>query len=161
MAEIFGLKNKMVNIKKISKFYRNDGGQSIVEFALLLPIMLLITFFVLSIALGNYYKTTLNNMIREVARVVSVSENEAPEKTEEKVNKVVQAYATFGPLVLEVDDADKFKLEWDEEIVSITYKAITVSATYSGLDLPFIGPFAVSSKLVYPKLYVSPDIWED
>ncbi len=149
----------MFKLKKISKFCRNENGQSIVEFALLLPIMLLITFFALELSLSTYYKLTLNNMVREVARVVSVSESEAPEVTSSKVNSIIQTFAAKGPLRLEVNDPEKFTLDWNEEIINVTYKSITISATYSGLSLPFIGPVVVKSMLVYPKLYISPDIW--
>lgn len=145
---------------KISKLIKKDDGQSIIELALLLPIMLLITFFALEISLGAYYKLTLNNMVREIARVVSVSEGEAPETTEEKVNNIVHAYSTNGPLVLPVNDPSKFDLMWEESILDVTYKAITVKATYRGLELPLIGPLTISANLVYPKLYVSPDIWQ-
>jgi len=144
----------------VLSLYRREEGQSIVELALLLPILLLVTFFALEISLGAYYKLTLNNMVREVARIVSVSESETPEVTNEKVNAIVQVYSTNGPLVLEVDDPEKFNLTWEESILDVTYKTITVSATYNGLKLPFIGKMAVKSVLIYPKLYVSPDIWQ-
>lgn len=149
----------MFKIKRLSKLCKSENGQSIVEFALLLPIMLLITFFALELSLSTYYKLTLNNMVREVARVISVSESEEPEVTSSKVNTIIQTFATEGPLVLEVNDPEKFTLNWNEEIINVTYKSITVSATYSDLSLPFIGPIVVKSMLVYPKLYVSPDIW--
>jgi Flp pilus assembly protein TadG len=149
----------MVKAKKVSAFYRNENGQSIIEFALLLPIMLLITFFALELSLSTYYKLTLNNMVREVARIISVSESETSEITSSKVDALIQTFATNGPLVLEVNDPEKFTLDWNEEIVNVTYKYITISATYKGLNFPFIGPIVVKSMLVYPKLYISPDIW--
>jgi len=149
----------MFKIKRLSTFFKSENGQSIVEFALLLPVMLLITFFALELSLSTYYKLTLNNMVREVARVISVSESEAPEVTSGKINTIIQTFATKGPLVLEVNDPEKFNLDWNEEIINVTYKSITISATYNGLSLPFIGPIVVKSMLVYPKLYISPDIW--
>ena len=157
MAKTFRL--KMVKAKKVSAFYINENGQSIIEFALLLPIMLLITFFALELSLSTYYKLTLNNMVREVARIISVSESETSEITSSKVDALIQTFATNSPLVLEVNDPEKFTLDWNEEIVNVTYKYITISATYKGLNFPFIGPIVVKSMLVYPKLYISPDIW--
>jgi hypothetical protein len=98
-------------------------------------------------------------MVREVARIISVSESETSEITSSKVDALIQTFATNGPLVLEVNDPEKFTLDWNEEIVNVTYKYITISATYKGLNFPFIGPIVVKSMLVYPKLYISPDIW--
>lgn len=146
--------------KERKLFKESEKGQSVVELALFLPIILLITFFALEISLGTYYKLILNNIVREVARVVSVSEGEAPEATEEKINNLLQAYSANGPLVLPVNDPEKFELILEENILDITYKSIEVKATYRGLDLPFIGPLTVSSNIVFPKLYVSPDIWQ-
>lgn len=54
------------------KFVKDSSGQALVEFALVLPIFILLTFGVIEISKIGYSYVTLNNAIRSAARVASV-----------------------------------------------------------------------------------------
>jgi Flp pilus assembly protein TadG len=146
---------------KISNFRnnkKNEKGQSTVELALFIPFILFVTFFAVEIVLGSYYGLVLNNVVREVARIVSVSEGENPSVTQTKVNNLLNRFSTDGPLRLEVNDPALFSLTWQETLLDTYYKQITVQTTYRGLKLPFIGPLNISASIIFPKLSLPPGI---
>lgn len=56
----------------LKKFCKDSSGQALVEFALVLPLFLLLTFGVIEISKIGYSYVTLNNAIRSGTRVASV-----------------------------------------------------------------------------------------
>lgn len=59
---------------KMNKFKmsKNDKGQGIIEFVLILPLLLLIIFGIIEFSRAAYYKTLMNNATKEAIRMVSV-----------------------------------------------------------------------------------------
>ena len=55
---------------------RRDRGQSLVEFALILPIFLLFLFGIIDLGRGVYAYNTIQNAAREAVRVAIVDQNE-------------------------------------------------------------------------------------
>lgn len=54
------------------RFFKESSGQALVEFALVLPLFLLLTFGVIEISKIGYSYVTLNNAVRSAARIASV-----------------------------------------------------------------------------------------
>lgn len=60
----------------IKRFRKNEKGQGLVEFALILPILLLLLVAIVDFGWMIFVKTNLNNAAREGARVYAVNESE-------------------------------------------------------------------------------------
>ncbi len=71
------------------KSRRKSTGQSLVEFALTLPLVLLLVFTFLDLGRAVYYKSVLNNAVREGARYASVRK----EVTSEEVVDYMDSYS--------------------------------------------------------------------
>lgn len=64
----------------IKRFRKNEKGQGLVEFALILPILLLLLVAIVDFGWLIFVKTNLNNAAREGARAYAVNENEGEAK---------------------------------------------------------------------------------
>jgi len=73
-------------------------GQSLVEFALTIPIFLLIILAFIDLGRGLYYYSALNNAVREGARHASL--NLFPNSTDRQaaIEQIVQDYAVASPV---------------------------------------------------------------
>lgn len=131
---------------------KKEQGQSVVEFALLLPILLFIVMFAIEISMGAYYKMILNQIMLDVARIVAVSDNQTSSELNADVQAILTAYQNQGALHIRATDTSLFSITWSTETVDILYKIITVTGRYTGVQLPFIGTLPVSDQLVYPFL---------
>jgi len=131
---------------------KSEKGQSTIELALFIPIFLLTAFLIVEIILGSYCRLVLNNVVREVARIVSVSEGENPDLTQAKVKKILDRFSANGPIRLDENEPEIFSLTWEENILDISYKTITVKATYRGIKIPLVGTLNVTASIIYPKL---------
>jgi Flp pilus assembly protein TadG len=129
---------------------KEQKGQSIVEFSMMLPVFLLIMFFAIELSFGVYYKMVLNQLILDVARVVSVSKNETTTQLNNKVQAVLSAYQNKSAIVFQTRNTSLFTFSWTIETVDVIYKVIVVKARYTGIKLPFIGTLPVSDQIIYP-----------
>lgn len=73
-------------------------GQSLVEFALTIPILLLVIFVFLDLGRAVYYYSALNNAVREGARYATVTLFSSNADRETKVRQVVQDFAVSMPI---------------------------------------------------------------
>ena len=115
-----------------------EAGQSLFEFALTLPIFLLLVFGLVDLGRGFYYYNLLANMAREGARYAIV----APRDTTEITNKVRSAAIgldTSGPLSVTVTPT----ITTTATLTSFSRGSpITVSVTYSMYAItPMISQF--------------------
>jgi len=133
-----------------NSFLTEKKGQSVVEFAVMLPIFLLVMMISLGMCFGIYHKLVLNDLIMDVARVVAVSDNESTTDIETKVDGILEAYEDHGAFLINTTDDTLFTLTWTTQTVDIVYKVITVSARYTGLRLPFIGILPISDRIIFP-----------
>jgi Flp pilus assembly protein TadG len=141
-------------MKYYFKWKREQIGQSIVEFSLMIPVFLLIMMFAIEICFGVYYKMVLNHLLIDVARVVSVSSFETPTQLNNKIQSLLTSYQSQGALLFRTKDASLFSVSWTIQTIDVlNQKVITVKARYTGVRLPFIGTLPVSDQLIYP--YVS------
>jgi len=132
------------------KDFKKQKGQSLVEFAVLLPVLLFVVMFAIEISMGAYYKMILNQIMLDVARVVAVSDAGSTEDLNEKVQGILTAYQSQGALRILSSDTSLFSITWTSETIDIFYSLITVTGRYTGVRLPFIGTLPVSDQLVYP-----------
>lgn len=137
-------------MKKVSLFNKEQKGQSVIEFSMMLPIFLLIVMFSIEICFGTYYKMVLNHLLLDVARVVAVSDNETTSALNSKVQGILTSYQNKGSLLFQTKNTSLFTLTWTTQTVDVVYKVITVQASYTGIKLPFIGTLNVSDKLIFP-----------
>jgi Flp pilus assembly protein TadG len=130
-------------------------GVAAVEFALVLPLLLLIIFSTVELGIALYDKAVITNASREGARYGSVLRN--PKYTATDITNVVKSYAsnyllTFGtqtgtqPL-LSVNVAQRATGAFGTPL------SVTVSYTYTGLGLGrmlsvFTGPITLSATTV-------------
>ncbi len=71
--------------------FKSERGASAVEFAIILPVLLLVVFGIIEMSLVLYDKAILTNASREGARAGIVSQN--PRVTDTNIQGVVDAYA--------------------------------------------------------------------
>lgn len=135
---------------KVRELQKSQLGQSIVEFSLMLPIFLLVMMFAIELCFGAYYKIVINQLLLDVARVVSVSDNETSTQTNNKIQAILNAYQNQGAIYLKAKDTSLFTVSWTIQTVNIIYKVVTVKARYTGVRLPFIGTLPVSDQLIFP-----------
>jgi hypothetical protein len=74
------------------KIKRKTRGQSLVEMALVLPILLLLVLTFIDLARGVYYYSTLGNAVREGARYASVRKLDT-QTVRDEVESVVTGYS--------------------------------------------------------------------
>ncbi|WP_439684661.1 TadE/TadG family type IV pilus assembly protein [Cupriavidus oxalaticus] len=130
---------------------QKQKGVAAVEFAIVLPVLLMIVFGIVDFGVGLYNKAVLTNAAREGARVGIVLRS--PKYTAADVNAVVQQYAanyliTFGTTNTPVVDATAGIGESFGQPLTVK-----VSWTYSGLWLgrfyeAFANPLVLSSTAV-------------
>ncbi|CAG9165019.1 hypothetical protein LMG23992_00165 [Cupriavidus laharis] len=130
---------------------QKQKGVAAVEFAIVLPILLMIVFGIVDFGIGLYNKAVLTNAAREGARAGIVLRS--PKYTAADVNAVVQQYAanyliTFGTTNTPVVDATVgIGGSFGQPLT------VKVSWTYSGLWLgrlysAFANPLVLSSTAV-------------
>lgn len=113
---------------KMNKLY---SGQSLIEFAIALPFILLLVMGVFDLGRGIYYFSTIHNAAREAARYGAVNHCD----TEGIKNAALQKTYGLGDGV-EVKDPTKFYSldgELDRIVVSVEYEFETVT--------PLVGVF--------------------
>lgn len=138
-------------MKYFDPFSNDRKGQSIVEFALMVPLLLMCIMVFLEISFNVYYKMVLNHLLLDVARIVAVSKDEPTSQTNSKIQSVIDAYANQGAIIFRTKDSSKFSVSWQGPTVeNVIYKSIVVRARYTGIRLPFVGPLPVSDEIIFP-----------
>lgn len=107
----------------IRKMHRDQNGQSLVEFALILPLLLLIVMGILEFGLMFNVYLTINNASREGARLGSVTEGD-PVSIENRV-VAVAPHLDKDNLVITSDIADVDNTESVTVKVEYDYQMIT------------------------------------
>lgn len=131
-------------------FLSEKKGQSVIEFAMMLPIFLLVMMVSLGACFGIYYKLVMNQLIMDVARVISVSDNETTSVIDMKIEGILEAYENHGSFLLNTTDDTLFTLSWTTQTEDVVYKVVIVNARYTGLRLPFIGIMPISDRIIFP-----------
>ena len=116
---------------------KNSRGQSLVEFALALPILLLIVIGIIQFGIVWYSQVTITSASREGARMASVGDNDDIIKS--RVNSI-----TFGIPFLYVDVETDISIEPDPKIVGQEVR-VTVSGEVDVI-IPFIDFFLSQDK---------------
>ena len=111
----------------IKRFRKNEKGQGLVEFALILPILLLLLVAIVDFGWMIFVKTNLNNADREGARTYAVNENEV------EAEAAAASYLGFLP-----DDVDvEFTIVPSTELV-VDYNQSGICKVSSNVD-PLVG----------------------
>lgn len=89
---------------RIRKKLKNEDGQAMVEFALCLPILLLILCGIIDFGWMFYNQLALNNVCREGARyaVVNTAEDHSTDAIERHIESVIAANYSIGEVELGV-----------------------------------------------------------
>lgn len=110
------------------KKYRNEKGQSLVEFALILPILLIIVFGIIDFGWLFYNQSSLNNCAREGARfaVVNASQITAEQMITDHVLAVSPPSIKTGMVVTVVWSDTATRLQGDVTVsVKTSVKILT------------------------------------
>jgi Flp pilus assembly protein TadG len=102
---------------------RRREGQSLIEFALVLPLLLILVFGIIDFSIGLYDKAVITNASREGARAGIVAQ--VPRLTEGQIQDVVLKYCsghlvTFGSGTLKITVVAG-KAYPDDLVVTVTY----------------------------------------
>jgi Flp pilus assembly protein TadG len=132
-------------LKSDSHGFHLEAGGAVVEFALVLPVLMLIFFGIIELSIGFYDQALLTNASREAARAGVVYQ--VPRKTEKEIIDVamdccLNHLITFGP-------AATPEVDVSEGAAGSSLK-VTVTYNYQGLLLgalirPFTGPLKISA----------------
>lgn len=126
----------------IKRFRKNEKGQGLVEFALILPILLLLLVAIVDFGWMIFVKTNLNNAAREGARVYAVNESE------DEAKAAAASYLGFLPDSYTISIATtKSTTESTTELVDYNQSGIcTVSSDVNPLvGLIFSNPLSMES----------------
>ena len=86
--------------RRLRRFRREEGGAAVVEFALVLPILMLFVFIFVDAARGFYTVNSLVASVREGARYASAQNLTCPTPTTPEINrikdKVIRSAVLFG-----------------------------------------------------------------
>lgn len=108
--------------KKIKLLIKDDKGQSLTEFAVLLPLLILIVMAVLSLGLMIYVKMLVVISSSEAAKVGSQIMNDPAYTLEEKENKIRQTAITFLSNGITGNDRDvDISTDGEDIKVNVTY----------------------------------------
>ena len=79
--------------KRVFVLPQPEKGQSIVEFALFLPVILLVVFVSIQISIIAYYRLVLNQVLTDLARTVSVTENPDNVVCQNRIESILDFYS--------------------------------------------------------------------
>lgn len=135
----FGMsRNKRQNLHARGKWCEpSQRGIAVVEFALILPVLLVLLMGMVDMSLALYDKTVITNASREAARAGIVARN--PSFTDSEIRQLVQTYTqgsllTMGPgQVLPTVQVERRTLNTGTE--SLPTLKVSVSYTFQGIGL--------------------------
>ena len=116
---------------------RNQRGQDLIEFAIILPVLAILVFGIIDLGRAAYYFSALQNAAREGARYAIVN----PDNTTGVVNRVKNRAIGINPsdtnfIVGLGSDINNTSDDWDNEDI------VQVQTQYSfRLATPFVGVF--------------------
>jgi len=112
---------------------QQQKGAAAVEFALILPILLLVFFGIVELSLALYDKAIITNASREGARAGIVLSS--PKMTEAQIRDVVLTYTNGALLSLGASTAPTVTVVQSTPSSFPSNLSVTVSYTYAGLGL--------------------------
>ncbi|MDD4028768.1 MAG: TadE/TadG family type IV pilus assembly protein [Caldisericia bacterium] len=122
-------------------FQADESGQSIIETAFLLGVVLLVVMAFLSLGSAYYYRTNLHHMTSNIARILTLSDIQADSsQTQQSINDVLEFYETDLLFPIYTSDTNRFSISWEEETLDLVYTVYVVQAEYEGLSIPFFPP---------------------
>ena len=111
------------------------SGQTLVEFALLLPVFLVLIIGFFDVGRAVFYYSSLSNAVREGTRYAIVNRNISDEQIKDKVLEYAFALAdTPNPLERGKIEIERFTLFDEEEVTNLSIKA-----TYTFQSIIFTG----------------------
>jgi len=122
---------------KLKHIIKKENGQAMVEFALVLPILLLLVAGIIDFGWLYYNQLTANNASREAARYIAIhyyfdhmdeKVHNAPGSAEEKANEIIEGYTTMydlhvSDIIPESDDVnggEKVKIKFTGKVLILT-----------------------------------------
>jgi len=139
--------------KRLVDRQSSEKGQSIVEFALFLPVILLIVFVAIQISIIAYYRLLLNQALTDLARTIAVAENPESVLCQNRIESILDFYSENALVTMQLNDSDLFVWEWERETTVGLHELVIIRGTYHGMRLPFIREYAISDSLCYPSVY--------
>ncbi|MFP3891003.1 TadE/TadG family type IV pilus assembly protein [uncultured Ralstonia sp.] len=139
-------------VRWIDRSHRsNQRGIAAVEFALVLPVLLLLLFGIIEFALAMYDKAVITNASREAARAGVVLKN--PKRTTTEIQNVALNYCQNHLITLHGTAQPTVTVPSGQGGSFGTPLTVTVSYSYSGLALgaiirPFTGPLLLTATSV-------------
>jgi len=137
----------LTTIRKVEK------GQSIIEFALFLPLILFVIFVAIQISMVAYYRLALNQILTDLARTISVTENPEEASCQNRVESILTFYSEHTMLSMQVDNSSIFTWNWTRETTPEQIDMVIITGTYHGMQLPFIGEYQITDSVCYPTEY--------
>jgi len=134
---------------------KNENGQSIVEFALFLPVILLVVFVSIQISIIAYYRLVINQVLSDIARTVSVTENPDDSVCQNRINGILDFYSQNTIITMEINNTDLFSWQWIRQDSIENHELVIISCSYKGMRLPFVEEYIISDSLCYPSVYGS------
>lgn len=136
--------------KSLMRARKHEAGAAAVEFALILPLFLMIVFSIIEISIALYDKAIITTASREAARAGVVMKSPSKMTTAE-----IQQYATdnWTSRLLSFDGASPDVSVTNAQGAFGTPLSVTVNYSYTGLGLGSLvtaitGPIAMSSTTV-------------
>lgn len=139
--------------KPLFKRHTGEKGQSIVEFALFLPVILLIVFVAIQISIIAYYRLLLNQALTDIARTIAVTENPDNTVCQNRIESILDFYSENALVAMQLNNNALFAWEWEREATTGLHEVVIISGTYHGMKLPFINDYIISDSICYPSVY--------
>jgi len=138
-------------------FQQCESGQSIIETAFLITVVLLLILAFVSVSSAYYYRTNLHYLTSNVGRVLSLSEVvNNPTQTQAEINDLLSYYENDILFPIHTSDPDRFTLTWEEQAFDLVYVVYSIQAEYHGLSIPFFDPIEIIVRNYALKVEVQP-----
>lgn len=128
-------------IKIVHNLKKSSSGQALLEFALVLPLFLLLLFGVVEISKVGYSYVSLNNAVRSVARIASVGGSDS------EISSIIASSAPFldaSNLTISITPNETSRRSGSQVIVDASYDVF--------LTTPFISQVLPNPVVVYSTL---------
>ncbi|MCE5223928.1 pilus assembly protein [bacterium] len=135
------------------KRYTGEKGQSIVEFALFLPVILLVVFVAIQITIIAYYRLLLNQALTDIARTIAVTENPDNTVCQNRIDSILDFYSENALVAMPLDNNALFTWGWEREATAGLHGVVIIRGVYQGMRLPFISDYVISDSICYPSVY--------
>jgi len=134
-----------------------EKGQSIIETAFLITVVLVLILAFVSVSSAYYYRTNLHYMTTNIGRVLSLSEVVSnPTQTQQEIDDLLSYYENDILFPIYTSDPDRFTLSWEEQTFDLVYTVYFIQAEYRGLSIPFLDPIEIIVRNYALKVEVEP-----